>query len=210
LLAPSLALAGGRLRRSGALHARRVLRPFARKPRQDARFCNMKIHRQALVRVTPEQMFDLVNDVEAYPRRFAWCLGAQVSEHDGQHLLARLDLRFAGITQHFSTRNTLDRPRSIKMQFVDGPFDWLHGVWQFTPLGGPPPSSPPGHLSPQAGEGKIEQPAAPVAPLGCKVSLDLDFEVSNRLTGFAFKLGFQKLADRMVDDFSAEAKRIYA
>ena len=93
----------------------------------------MKIHRQALVRFTPEQMFDLVNEVEAYPRRFAWCLGANVLEHDGQHLVARLDLRFAGVTQHFSTRNTLDRPHSIRMQFVDGPFDWLHGVWQFTP-----------------------------------------------------------------------------
>jgi ribosome-associated toxin RatA of RatAB toxin-antitoxin module len=68
------------------------------------------------------------------------------------------------------------------MQFVDGPFDWLHGEWTFTPLGED----------------------------GCKVALDLDFEVSNRLTGFAFKLGFQKLADRMVDDFSAEAKRTYA
>jgi ribosome-associated toxin RatA of RatAB toxin-antitoxin module len=31
----------------------------------------MKIHRQALVGFTPAQMFDLVNDVEAYPRRFA-------------------------------------------------------------------------------------------------------------------------------------------
>ena len=142
----------------------------------------MQIHRQALVRVTPEQMFDLVNDVEAYPKRFAWCLGARLSEHDGEHLVARLDLRFAGVTQHFSTRNTLDRPRSIKMQFVDGPFDWLHGEWTFTPLG----------------------------EHGCKVALDLDFKVSNCLTGFAFKLGFQKLADRMVDDFSAEAKRTYA
>ncbi|HJR14426.1 MAG TPA: type II toxin-antitoxin system RatA family toxin [Rhodanobacteraceae bacterium] len=142
----------------------------------------MQIHRQALVRFTPEQMFDLVNEVEAYPRRFAWCLGANVSEHDGEHLVARLDLRFAGVTQHFSTRNALDRPRSIKMQFVDGPFDWLHGEWTFTPLGSD----------------------------GCKVALDLDFEVSNRLTGFAFKLGFQKLADRMVDDFAAEARRAYA
>ena len=149
----------------------------------------MQIHRQALTRFTPEQMFDLVNEVEAYPSRFAWCLGASVSEHDGQHLVARLDLRFAGVTQHFSTRNTLDRPHSIKMQFVDGPFDWLHGLWQFIPLGSNGPS--PG-------------------PAGCKISLDLDFEVSNPLTGFAFKLGFQKLADRMVDDFCAEAKRMYA
>ncbi|MBN8737283.1 MAG: type II toxin-antitoxin system RatA family toxin [Xanthomonadales bacterium] len=170
----------------------------------------MKIHRQALVRFTPEQMFDLVNEVEAYPRRFAWCLGANVLEHDGQHLVARLDLRFAGVTQHFSTRNTLDRPHSIRMQFVDGPFDWLHGVWQFTPLGGSPPSGPAGHLPPQAGEGDIARPAAANTPQGCKVALDLDFEVSNRLTGFAFKLGFQKLADRMVDDFCAEAKRAYA
>lgn len=142
----------------------------------------MQIHRQALVRFTPEQMFDLVNEVEAYPRRFAWCRGANVSEHDGEHLIARLDLRFAGVTQHFSTRNTLDRPRSIRMQFVDGPFDWLHGVWTFTKLGDD----------------------------GCKVALDLDFEVSNRLTGFAFRIGFQKLADRMVDDFCAEARRAYA
>lgn len=142
----------------------------------------MKIHRQALINFTPAQMFDLVNEVEAYPRRFDWCRGAQVTEHDGEHLVARLDLRFAGITQHFSTRNTLDRPRTIRMQFVDGPFDWLHGVWTFTPLG----------------------------DAGCKVALDLDFEVSNALTGLAFRLGFQKLADRMVDDFCAEARRTYA
>ncbi|HEX7349361.1 MAG TPA: type II toxin-antitoxin system RatA family toxin [Rhodanobacteraceae bacterium] len=142
----------------------------------------MQIHRQALVGFTPDQMFDLVNEVEAYPKRFPWCLGAHVAEHDGVHLVARLDLRFAGVTQHFSTRNTLDRPHTIAMQFVDGPFDWLHGVWTFTALG----------------------------DAGCKVALDLDFEVSNRLTGLAFKLGFQKLADRMVDDFCAEAKRAYA
>lgn len=142
----------------------------------------MQIHRQALVGHTPQQMFDLVNEVEAYPRRFAWCLGANVSEHDGEHLVARLDLRFAGVTQHFSTRNTLDPPNSIRMQFVDGPFDWLHGVWTFTALG----------------------------EKGCKVALDLDFEVSNRLAGLAFRIGLQKLADRMVDDFCSEAKRTYA
>lgn len=179
----------------------------------------MQIHRQALVGFTPEQMFDLVNDVEAYPRRFAWCLGAHVSERDDQHLVARLDLRFAGVTQHFSTRNTLDRPNTLSMQFVDGPFDWLRGVWSFTPLGEKqPPSEPVGHpgsspgqaLPPQAGEGKSERPAAASAPLGCKIALDLDFVVSNKLTGLAFGLGFRALADRMVDDFCAEAKRQYA
>ncbi len=140
------------------------------------------VHRQALVRHTPEQMFDLVNDVEAYPRRFAWCSGAHVSEREGNQLVARLDLRFAGLTQHFVTRNTLERPRRIAMRFVEGPFRHLCGEWTFLPLG--------------------EE--------GCKVSLDLDFEISNPLTGLALSFGFQKLADRMVDDFVAEAHRAHA
>ena len=41
----------------------------------------------------------------------------------------------------------------------------------------------------------------PLGDHGCKVALDLDFEVSNPVTGFALRVGFQKLADRMVDDF---------
>ena len=140
------------------------------------------VHRQALVRHTPEQMFDLVNDVEAYPERFSWCTGARVRERDGHHLVARLDLRFAGLTQHFVTRNTLERPHSIAMRFVEGPFTSLTGQWTFDALGAD----------------------------GCKVSLDLDFEIANPLTGLALSFGFQKLADRMVDDFVAEARRVHA
>ena len=57
----------------------------------------IQIRRQAIVRQTPERMFDLVNDVEAYPRRFAWCADAAVLAREGEHALtARLDLRFAG------------------------------------------------------------------------------------------------------------------
>ena len=37
------------------------------------------IQRSALVPFSAEQMFDLVNDVEAYPRRFEWCESATVN-----------------------------------------------------------------------------------------------------------------------------------
>ena len=37
----------------------------------------IEIRRHALVRYSPEAMFDLVNDVEAYPTRFAWCAAAE-------------------------------------------------------------------------------------------------------------------------------------
>lgn len=140
------------------------------------------VHRQALVRHTPEQMFDLVNDVEAYPRRFGWCADARIRERGEGFLVARLDLRFAGFTQHFVTCNDVERPHRIGMRFVEGPFRSLSGEWAFTPLGSE----------------------------GCKVSLTLDFEISNPLTGLALRMGFQKLADRMVDDFVAESDRAYA
>lgn len=65
------------------------------------------------------------------------------------------------------------------MQLKDGPFRKLHGLWEFQALG----------------EGTS------------KVSLTLDFEPSSRLLGPAFTLGFQTLADRMVDDFVRTADR---
>ncbi|MEO6969192.1 MAG: type II toxin-antitoxin system RatA family toxin [Rhodanobacteraceae bacterium] len=174
------------------------------------------VHRHALVRQTPQQMFDLVNDVEAYPARFAWCANAKVLERDDTHVVARLDLRFAGVVRHFVTRNAIERPSRIAMQFVEGPFRSLSGEWTFHTLGGKAPSSgsaghpgsSPGQaLLPQAGQGETEQPAATNTSAGCKVELTLDFEVANWLTGVALRVGFQKLADQMVDDFVAESNK---
>jgi ribosome-associated toxin RatA of RatAB toxin-antitoxin module len=40
-----------------------------------------------------------------------------------------------------------------------------------------------------------------------KVSLLLDFEMAGKLVGSALAGGFRSLADRLVDDFVAEARR---
>lgn len=124
-------------------------------------------------------MFDLVNDIEAYPRRFPWCAGSAVLARDEAAITARLDLRLAGITQSFTTRNTLERPGRIHMHLVDGPFKTLEGEWTFLALG----------------------------DAGCKIMFELDFDYSGRFTAPALRLGFQSLADRMVDDFCKEAQR---
>lgn len=140
-----------------------------------------EIRRTALVKYSPEQMFDLVNEVEAYPKRFHWCSGAQVLERGENMLVARLDLKFAGFRQSFTTRNTIDPPRRLRMDLVDGPFRSLDGVWDFIALG----------------------------DAGCKIAFALDFDYAGRLGGGALKLGFQGLAGRMVDDFCREAERVY-
>lgn len=132
-----------------------------------------RIQRSALVGHSAARMFDLVNDIEAYPRRFAWCEGAQVLEADGQRMLARLELGFGALRTWFTTENTLSPPHHIDMDLRDGPFWRLSGRWEF-------------HALDEA---------------ACKVTLTLDFEPGNRLLGPAMALGFQGLADRMVDDF---------
>ncbi len=141
----------------------------------------IEIRRSALVKYSPAQMFDLVNEVEAYPKRFAWCAGARIIERREDVLVAQLDLRFAGFRQSFTTRNTVDPPRRLKMDLVEGPFRTLEGVWDFVALG----------------------------DAGCKVAFALDFDYAGRLGGGALKLGFQGLAGRMVDDFCREAERVY-
>jgi len=137
------------------------------------------IQRSALVEHAAAKMFALVNDIAAYPKRFDWCDGAEVLEADEARVLARLDLGLAGISTWFTTENTLAPPHHIDMQLRDGPFKKLTGRWQF-------------HV--------LDESA-------CKVSLTLDFEPNNRLLGPAFVLGFQTLADRMVDDFVRVADR---
>ncbi len=141
----------------------------------------VQIRRSALVRYSPEQMYELVNDVQAYPKRFPWCVGASVLRHDDHVIEARLDLRFAGMRQSFTTRNTGHRPERLDMHLVSGPFRSLEGTWTFTPVG----------------------------EHGCKVALELQFEMASRLGGTALRLGFQGLANRMVNDFCAEARQAY-
>jgi len=137
------------------------------------------IQRSALVAHPASRMFDLVNDVAAYPGRFSWCEDAQVLEQDEDRVLARLDLGLGALRTWFTTENRLERPSRIDMQLRDGPFKRLHGVWTFD---------------------RLDESA-------CKVTLTLDFEPSSRLLGPVFTLGFQGLADRMVDDFVRVADR---
>jgi ribosome-associated toxin RatA of RatAB toxin-antitoxin module len=141
----------------------------------------IQIRRSAIVKHSAERMFELVNDVASYPTRFTWCTAADVLDQDATHITARLEVRVAGFAQSFTTHNTLERPTRITLALVDGPFKKLTGAWEFMPLG----------------------------EVGCKVSLALDFVYSGMLMGTLIRAGFQKLADRMVDDFSAEADRVY-
>ena len=132
-----------------------------------------EIKRSALVEHSAVRMFDLVNDVEAYPRRFGWCDGARVLERGEARMVARLELGIGSFRTWFTTENALEPPRRIDMALRDGPFRRLQGRWLF-------------HALDEA---------------ACRVELTLDFEPRSRLMLAPLTFGLQRLADRMVDDF---------
>lgn len=140
------------------------------------------ITRSALVMYTPDQMFDLVNDVEAYPSFLPWCRGSRVISKNEDVICAALDIAKGGIHHEFSTRNMLDHGNSIRIELIDGPFRHLEGHWQFKPIGD---------------------------NQGCRVQLDMDFEFSTRLLDLALGPVFTQISGSLVDAFCKRAQEIY-
>ncbi len=140
------------------------------------------VSRSALVPYSPQQMFDLVNDVEHYPEFLQWCESTEVLEDKPDEMLARLHLAFGGLKKSFTTRNRLQPGKMIEIRLVDGPFHHLEGFWRFNPLadGG-----------------------------ACKVVLDMEFDFSTPLVKFAFGPVFTQIANSLVDSFTKRARDVY-
>ena len=140
-----------------------------------------EIHRFALVPHAPSRMFELVRDVPSYPEFLPWVRGAEVHEESEALQVATLDVRVAGISRRFTTRNTLIQDEKLSMALEKGPFDELSGRWEFKPLGS----------------------------AGTRVSLDLFFHLPGSMLMLPFQRGFGRVADRMVDDFCRRADQIH-
>lgn len=86
---------------------------------------------------SPEQMFDLVADVERYPEFLPLCEGLIVRRRstldDGREvLLADMTVGYKAIRETFTSRVTLDRSTlRIDVEYVDGPFSHMENIWRF-------------------------------------------------------------------------------
>lgn len=138
------------------------------------------VSRSARVPYTAQQMYDLVNDVESYPKFLHWCRSARIARHDENALEAELDIGFRGIHKSFRTRNTLAPPRRIDIALVSGPFRKLEGCWQF--------------------EDRDE---------GSEVTLDLEFVAAAGPLGFMFSAMFEEMARQQMNAFVQRAGVVY-
>ena len=140
-----------------------------------------RISRSALVSHSARRMFDLVNDIGAYPQFMDGCVGAEVLQRGEDFIEARLELSRGGVRQSFVTRNQLRGAEQVSMQLVEGPFRRFRGDWRFKSLGAD----------------------------ACKVSLELEFEFRNRLLALAANRLFEEVANQLVDAVCRRADVVY-
>jgi ribosome-associated toxin RatA of RatAB toxin-antitoxin module len=140
-----------------------------------------EIKRTALVTYTPEQMFDLVVDVERYPQFLPWVAGAELHEKNDRELMASLTMERAGVKQRFTTRNLMERPEWMSMQLVEGPFRLLEGLWTYNAIG----------------------------TAGTRVVLEMKFAFSNPVSSMLFGRAFEHSVGQLIDAFVQRAKRVY-
>ena len=143
------------------------------------------IHKSVLIWFSPEEMFRLVTDVDAYPQFLPWCDHARVLETTEQGMTAEVGIKMAGLKQSFTTRNTHVPGREVQMERIDGPFSNLSGGWTFSPVG----------------DGTQR---------ACKVELNLHYGFSSAALSAVVGPVFDKIASSLVDAFIKRAEQVYS
>lgn len=135
----------------------------------------------ALVPYSAEEMFRLVDDVDAYAEFLPWCNHSEVLNRSDDTVEAKLELHKGAVSKSFTTCNTSRPNEAIDIALLGGPFRHLDGGWRFESLGDE----------------------------GCKVTLDLEFEFDSRIADMMFGAFFQETCNSMVDAFTRRAADIY-
>jgi len=140
-----------------------------------------KIKKSALVPYSARKLFDLVFDVESYPEFLPWCSAAKIISQENNSTTASLSISYRGFNKTFTTLNENVPGQSIHMKLVDGPLQYLDGIWQFNELDAQ----------------------------SCKVELDITFEIANPVMRLALGNVFEMIANSMVEEFVARADLLY-
>lgn len=135
---------------------------------------------------SPDQLFQLVGDVDAYPDFVPWIQSMRTwNAREGGEGISLLDAQagvgFSFLKEKFSTRVRRDSgARQIDVQLISGPFKHLANRWRF-----------------------VE------APGGTKIEFDIDFEFKSRLLSGMLDANFHHAVERLMACFEARARTLY-
>jgi ribosome-associated toxin RatA of RatAB toxin-antitoxin module len=140
-----------------------------------------QLSKSALVPYSAEQMYQLVNQVDDYPKFLIWCSDASILKQTSDQIIASVEINKSGFNQSFTTINTLTHNQRIDMKLKEGMFKQLNGAWVFT------------RLNDQA----------------CKIELSLNFSFSSKILDLAISPIFTSIANSQLEAFVARAKVVY-
>lgn len=139
------------------------------------------VEKSILIGYSAQQMFDLVDRCEDYPRFLPWCAKADLHFRDDTQTVATLHVNYHGIKAHFTTRNHKVFPERMDIHLVDGPFRHLEGGWTF--------------------RGTSES--------ACQIEFHMHYEFSSRLFEKLIGPIFHQVSDTFVDAFIRRAEAVY-
>ncbi len=140
------------------------------------------IQRSALVHYSPAEMYELVNNVDAYPGFLPWCRSARTLSATETESVACIEIAKGVLNKTFTTHNILIKGKRIDLKLADGPFKKLQGFWQFDAL---------------------------KMPNTCKINLDLEFEFDSAMISIAANPIFMQIANTLVEAFCKRAVEVY-
>ncbi len=139
------------------------------------------IKKTALIPYSAAKMYALVADVDSYQDFLPWCGGSKILSQTADEVQGQVRIQHLGMDKTFTTLNRMQKNKMIEMRLIDGPFKQLEGFWRFDALD----------------------------ENGCKISLDLEFDFSNKVMSMAFGPVFSQIANSMVDAFCKRAIAVY-
>jgi len=140
-----------------------------------------EINRSAMLPYAAESMFDLVNDIEAYPEFMDGCVDAHILLIDGNTIEACLDLKKGLFKHQILTRNVNTYGRAIDLELLEGPLTNFKGRWEFVALG----------------------------PLACKVSLTISFSIKTSVANIGLSKLLDRVSNSLVDSIAERARVLY-
>lgn len=134
---------------------------------------------------TAKQMYDLIADVDAYPKFLPWCSAARIRKRtpDGVNEIVEADLviSFKVFRERFGSRVTLmPKDSNIIVEYLDGPFKYLKNNWSFQDCDD-----------------------------GCEVDFYVDFEFKSKILQTLIGVVFTEAMHRIVKAFENRAAELY-
>jgi len=133
---------------------------------------------------TADLMFQVVADVEQYPKFLPWVVALRVLSREQVNgravVMAEMAVGYGALREKYTSRVILDAPaRTIDVAQTTGPFKVLENHWRFTPEEG-----------------------------GCRVDFSLAYEFKNRILNAVAGAAFGKVYVKMADAFEERAKAL--